>query len=31
VEAHLRRIEVNVRLFSKSVVLEQLRLLTSSS
>jgi DNA/RNA-binding domain of Phe-tRNA-synthetase-like protein len=31
VEAHLRRIEANVRLFSKSVVLEQLRLLTSSS
>jgi DNA/RNA-binding domain of Phe-tRNA-synthetase-like protein len=31
VETHLRRIEANVRLFSKSVVLEQLRLLTSSS
>ncbi len=31
VEAHLRRIEDNVRLFSKSAVLEQLRLLTTES
>jgi DNA/RNA-binding domain of Phe-tRNA-synthetase-like protein len=31
VETHLRRIEENIRLFSKSAVLEQLRLLTSSS
>jgi DNA/RNA-binding domain of Phe-tRNA-synthetase-like protein len=30
VEAHLRRIEANIRLFSPSAVLEQLRLLTSS-
>jgi DNA/RNA-binding domain of Phe-tRNA-synthetase-like protein len=30
VEAHLRRIEANIRLFAKSAVLEQLRLLTSS-
>lgn len=30
VEAHLRTIEANIRLFSKSAVLEQLRLLTSS-
>jgi DNA/RNA-binding domain of Phe-tRNA-synthetase-like protein len=31
VEAHLRKIEENIRIFSKSAVLEQLRLLTAES